>query len=185
VAVCGSYAPATQWRLVLWVVGKLGGIAAGGQGDTISDNVITPMGRAFFTGNSYRPDFSSDSYLSQELLIHELGHCWQYYNGIDVVKRVIASYSSVSPEGFGDSSGEGGALGSDNVNDATYVIKLNATNTAGARALVDNFGIEQQGTVFEAYYRYHILNRPDRVSNDHSSVINVPRIQLLVEDAMK
>jgi hypothetical protein len=92
---------------------------------------MTPRGHIYAPGALYREDFSSPSLsiLERAVFVHEIGHVWQYTNGIDLVARAVAEFAKYR-----------GAY------EKAYPYKL-----VLGRDLSD-YGMEQQASILEDYY---------------------------------
>jgi predicted small lipoprotein YifL len=92
---------------------------------------MTPRGHIYAPGRLFREDFSLPSLhgVERAVFVHEIGHVWQFANGIDLVARAVAEYAKYR----GDY-------------EKAYPYRLEP-----GRDLAD-YGMEQQASILEDYY---------------------------------
>ena len=92
---------------------------------------MTPRGHIYAPGRLFREDFSLPSLhgVERAVFVHEIGHVWQFANGIDLVARAVAEYAKYR----GDY-------------EKAYPYRLEP-----GRDLAE-YGMEQQASILEDYY---------------------------------
>jgi len=92
------------------------------------DTYMTPRGHIYAPGPLYREDFSLEAE-DRAVLVHEIGHVWQFANGVDLVASAIAELARYR----GDY-------------ERAYAYRLEP-----GRDLAE-YGVEQQASILEDYY---------------------------------
>ncbi|MBX3159493.1 MAG: hypothetical protein KF773_26215 [Deltaproteobacteria bacterium] len=99
---------------------------------------MTPRGNVYAPGSLYREDFAH-SPDDRSVFVHEMGHVWQFGNGMDLIGQGIVEFTSTRG----------------NYQDAypyTLDDKLDLTD----------YGMEQQASIIEDYFIIHVLGEAPR-----------------------
>lgn len=99
---------------------------------------MTPRGNVYAPGRLYRDDFARSPW-DRSVFVHEMGHVWQFGNGMDLIGQGIVEFTSTRG----------------NYQDAypyTLDDKLDLTD----------YGMEQQASIIEDYFIIHVLKEAPR-----------------------
>ncbi len=95
------------------------------------DSGMTPRGEIYASDTAYHDDYSNESAGTQGFFIHEMGHVWQYQNGI--LNPIWSALKIQISHGF--------KYG------AAYAYRLDAGKT------LTDYNMEQQASILEDYFR--------------------------------
>jgi hypothetical protein len=108
---------------------------------------MTPEGSIYAPGHLYREDYAAPSVepALQAVFVHEIGHVWQFQNGMDMISEGLLAFASAE----GDY-------------EKAYPYTL-----ARDRDLLD-YGMEQAASIFEDYFLIRTHELPPRRLQNHA-----------------
>lgn len=115
------------------------------------DSGMTPHGAIYASDTAYHDDYSKESASTQGFFIHEMGHVWQYQNG--VLNPIWSALKIQISHSFNYG--------------AAYAYRLDAGKT------LINYNMEQQASILEDYFRVVLRDigfRDDRILNDNKTL---------------